>query len=107
MSSLGFASAAAIQQYLKIAQARHVNWQAALVAADIDEVTLHEGLHRFTGEQFQAFVLALLNDSRDPLLGLHSSAYVQPGSYNVLGYIVMSCATVAKPSSASSPTKSW
>ncbi len=34
--------------------------------------------------------------SDDPLFGLHTSEHVQPGSYNVMGYIAMSAGTVGE-----------
>lgn len=96
MPSLGFASAAAIQQYLTVAQERHLDWRSALEAAGIQEADLQDGQNRFSGEQFQGFLAHLIASANDPLLGLHTSAHVQPGSYNVLGYIVMNCATVGE-----------
>lgn len=69
---------------------------AALLAAQIDPDLLKQTEARISGEQFQAFIHHLLQQSGDPLFGLKSSEYVQPGSYSVLGYIVMSCATLGE-----------
>lgn len=96
MPSLGFASAAAIQQYLTVAQERNLDWRTALEVAGLSESDLQDGQNRFSGEQFQRFLEHLIARADDPLLGLHTSAHVQPGSYNVLGYIVMNCATVGE-----------
>lgn len=69
---------------------------AALLAAQIDPDLLKQTEARISGEQFQAFIHHLLQQSGDPLFGLKSSEYVQPGSYSILGYIVMSCATLGE-----------
>lgn len=94
--SLGTASIAAVRQYLRLAQARGLDWQRALVAAGLSADALDEGSERIEGHQFQQLIRELVVSSGDPLLGLHSGDYVQPGSYNVLGYITMSCATLGE-----------
>lgn len=96
MSRLGTASAAAVQQYLRIARDRGLDWARALANAGVQESEIAEGHQRIRGEQFQQILATLIAEARDPLLGLHSSAYVQPGSYTILGYIVMNCATVGE-----------
>lgn len=62
----------------------------AQISVDLLE---NEG-ERLDGEQFQSLLLHLIRQSNDPLFGLKSSAYVQPGSYSVLGYIAMSSASL-------------
>jgi AraC-like DNA-binding protein len=96
MKTLGYASIPAVRQYVRFAQDQNLDVIAALRAADIDVKCLDQTEERVSSEQFQAFVLNLVEQSQDPLLGLKSGAYVQPGSYSVLGYIVMSCATLGE-----------
>jgi AraC-like DNA-binding protein len=94
MNQLGFASISAVQQYLRYAESVHLDTKAALAAGQISEDMLNQPQMRITGESFQSLIANLIEQSDDPLLGLHSGDYVQPGSYNVLGYITMSCSTL-------------
>lgn len=94
MKHLGFASIPAVQQYLRYADSQHINISAAIAKANIDPLVLDNANGRIPGEQFQNLIKALLEASNDSLMGLNSSRHVQPGSYSVLGYITMSCATM-------------
>tara|TARA_R110002167_G_scaffold81834_10_gene223698 strand:- start:7096 stop:8124 length:1029 start_codon:yes stop_codon:yes gene_type:complete len=94
MKHLGFASIPAVQQYLRHAESQRVDISSAIKAAGIDSLVLDNANGRIPGEQFQSLIRALLNVSNDALMGLNSSLQVQPGSYSVLGYITMSCATM-------------
>ncbi len=93
---LGFASVPAVQQYLRYAQSRHLDTDLALRTAGIAPDVLREENGRLPGEQFQRFIAALIEFSGDPLLGLHSSEFVQPGSYSVLGYITLNCRSIGE-----------
>ncbi|MCP5160142.1 MAG: AraC family transcriptional regulator [Hahellaceae bacterium] len=92
---LGFASAPAVLQYLRYANEAGLDTQAALVHAGLTQDQLTDAQARITGAEFQTLLRALIESAKDPLLGLKSGQYVQPGSYSVLGYITMSCATLA------------
>ena len=94
MKQLGFASIPAVQQYLRHADSQNIDISSAINAAGIDPLVLDNANGRIPGEQFQSLIKALLDASNDPLMGLNSSLHVQPGSYSVLGYITMSCATI-------------
>ena len=94
MKHLGFASIPAIQQYLRYADSQGLDTAKAVQAAEIDPLVLDNANGRIPGEQFQRLIESLLSTSNDPLMGLNSSRHVQPGSYSVLGYITMSCATM-------------
>src|SRR5690554_2131695 len=96
MKSLGFASIPAVRQYVRFAQDQQLDVADALQATQIAPELLEQTDARISGEQFQEFILHLLQQSQDPLFGLKSGEYVQPGSYSVLGYIVMSCATLGE-----------
>ncbi|ABC31326.1 AraC-type DNA-binding domain-containing protein [Hahella chejuensis KCTC 2396] len=92
---LGFASVPAVNQYLRFAADSGLDCGRALAAAGVDPVILQGGQNqRINGDQFQSLLRDLAQQAQDPLLGLKSGNYVQPGSYSVLGYIVMSCSTL-------------
>lgn len=96
MDPLGFISVAALRQYLASARVRRVDVDRALAAAGIatDELTNPEA--RIRGARFERLLNELVRRSDDPLFGLHTSEHVQPGSYNVMGYIAMSAGTVGE-----------
>ncbi len=94
MKHLGFASIPAVQQYLRYAESQKIDIAQAISQAEIDPLVLDNANGRIQGAQFQALIKALIKLSVDPLMGLNSSLHVQPGSYSVLGYITMSCATM-------------
>ncbi|UZE97417.1 AraC family transcriptional regulator [Alkalimarinus alittae] len=94
MKHLGFASVPAIQQYLRYAEDTGLSVPIALNAAGLSPALISKEHERITGEQFQKLIRSLIDQSNDPLLGLKSGHYVQPGSYSVLGYISMSCSTL-------------
>ncbi len=96
MKHLGFASIPAVQQYLRYADSQQIDTHAAINEAGIDPLVLANANGRIPGIQFEALIKALLKESKDPLMGLHTGRYVQPGSYSVLGYITMSCATIGE-----------
>ncbi|MFD2229061.1 AraC family transcriptional regulator [Alkalimarinus sediminis] len=94
MKHLGFASVPAIQQYLRYAEDTGLSIPTTLHAAGLSPALISKENERITGEQFQKLIRSLIDQSNDPLLGLKSGNYVQPGSYSVLGYISMSCSTL-------------
>jgi len=96
IKTLGFASIPAVQQYLRYAERQGVNCQHAIKQAGIDPLVLKNENGRIKGELFQDLIKALIQASNDPLMGLNSSQFVQPGSYSVQGYIMMSCATIGE-----------
>ena len=96
MPSLGSASVAALRQYVRAASTQGIDTTRLLLQAGLapDLLTSDEG--RVGGEQFQAFVHLLCEHTGNPILGLETGDFVQPGSYSVLGYITMSCATLGE-----------
>lgn len=96
MKALGFASIPAVQQYLKTAAARGLDYRPALARAGIDENLLSDNTKRVPGEALQSLLAELIPASGDVLYGLHTSEYIQPASYSVLGYIAMNCATLGE-----------
>lgn len=93
---LGTISGAALQQYLVSARATGVDIHAALAAAGIDEKLANNPEARIPGTQFEHLLEQLATASGDPLFGLNTSQFVQPGSYSIMGYIAMSATTIGE-----------
>jgi AraC-like DNA-binding protein len=96
MRSLGTASVAALQQYVRAVQSTGTDPTLCLEAAGLDPALLETNDGRINGEQFQRFIHLLCEHTGNPILGLQTGDFVQPGSYSVLGYITMSCATLGE-----------
>jgi len=96
MKHLGFASVPAVLQYIRYAESQGIDTKEAISEAGIEPAVLKKENGRIKGEQFQSLINALIRETNDPLMGLNSSQHVQPGSYSVLGYILMSCATIGE-----------
>jgi len=96
MTPLGTASVAALRQYTRFATANGIVVADLLSQAGIPADTLESDEGRIDSEQFQTFLHLLAERSGNPILGLESGDFVQPGSYSVLGYITMSCATLGE-----------
>lgn len=95
-AALGTISGAALQQYLVSGRESGVDIHAALAAAGIEESVAQDVDARIPGERFEALLNFLVKASGDPLFGLHTSRFIQPGSYNVMGYIAMSASTLGE-----------
>lgn len=93
---LGSISGAALQQYLVSARAAGADVHAALAAAGIDEKLANNAESRISGAQFESLLEHLAQASGDPLFGLNTSQFVQPGSYSIMGYIAMSANTIGE-----------
>lgn len=96
MKHLGFASFSAVRQYLRYAEHRNIDVNAALRDAEIDQAVLREQDGRLPGTFFERLIRTLIDRAYDPLLGLHSSEFVQPDSYSLLGYITLRCHTIGE-----------
>lgn len=88
---LGSASTAALRQYLRAAQDYGIGAEDALVQNDLPVGILDNSITRVTGTEFQRLIRWLVDACNDPLFGLKSGAYVQPGSYSIFGYMIMNC----------------
>ncbi len=95
-TDLGQASIPAVKQYLQLAEAQQIDIDNILTKLSLDKALLADNSQHISGMAFQQLIAALLKCSKDPLFGLHTAQYVQPGSYSVLGYIVMNCATLGE-----------
>ncbi|WP_203300291.1 AraC family transcriptional regulator [Marinobacter sediminum] len=96
MKSLGTTSVAALRQYVRAAESAGVDTSSLFEKAGLNPAILDSDDGRIDGEQFQVFIEQLLEHTGNPILGLETGDFVQPGSYSVLGYITMSCATLGE-----------
>ncbi len=96
MHTPGSTSIASLSTYLRQAQHLDLDIQAALNAAGLDAALLHDHSQRIPCSQHERLLAHLLAQSVDPLFGLHAARFVQPGSWSVLGYITMNCATLGE-----------
>ncbi|PSF13013.1 AraC family transcriptional regulator [Marinobacter shengliensis] len=96
MTPLGTASVAALRQYVRYADAKGISTLELFSKAGLEPNILDTDDGRLTGEQLQTFIRLLAEASGNPILGLETGDFVQPGSYSVLGYITMSCATLGE-----------
>ena len=93
---MGFASVPAVQQYLDSAESKGVDCSHALSLAGIGYNLLSDSNKRVPGAALQKLLAELIPLTGDECFGLHTSAFIQPKSYGVLGYIAMNCATVGE-----------
>ncbi|MCK0537574.1 AraC family transcriptional regulator [Alcanivorax quisquiliarum] len=94
MTNLGSISGAALDQYLVSARAAGLDISPALAAAGLTESSARQPDSRVPSALFEELLAQLIALSDDPLFGLNTSQFVQPGSYSVMGYIAMSAATL-------------
>ncbi|MEP4467935.1 AraC family transcriptional regulator [Marinobacter alexandrii] len=96
MKSLGTTSVAALRQYVRAAESAGVDTAPLFSKAGLNAAILDSDDGRIDGEQFQVFIQQLAEQTGNRILGLETGDFVQPGSYSVLGYITMSCATLGE-----------
>jgi AraC-like DNA-binding protein len=94
--SLGRASIPAVNQYLQLATAQQLIIEPCLNKLALTPELLADHDQSISGEKFQQLISELIILSDDELFGLHTAQYVQPGSYSILGFIVMSCKTLGE-----------
>ena len=95
-SLLGRASIPAVNQYLQLANEQQLDVNSLLAGLEIDKALLADHDKTISGEKFQQLIEGLITLSDDKLFGLHTAQFVQPGSYSVLGFIVMNCETLGE-----------
>ena len=96
ITDTGHASVPAVWQYLQMAEALGMETAPCLAAAGIAVELLQDSNRRIPGPALERLLACLIPRSDDPCFGLHTSAFIQPASYSVLGYIAMNCATVGE-----------
>jgi AraC-like DNA-binding protein len=96
MDNLGYTSVPTLLKYLRHAEQLGLDTNLALTAAGIRAEDLADNGKRIPSETHERLLAYLLRVSDDPLFGLHCARFVQPGSWSVLGYITMNCATLGE-----------
>lgn len=96
MDNLGYTSVPALLKYLRHAEHLGLDQEQALSAAGLSTEDLADNGRRIPSEAHERLLQHLMQVSSDPLFGLHSARFVQPGSWSVLGYITMNCATLGE-----------
>ncbi|MEK1905070.1 MAG: AraC family transcriptional regulator [Pseudomonas sp.] len=96
MLNLGYTSVPALLKYLRHAEQLGLDCDAALAAAGIDRESLADNGKRIPSEVHERLLAHLVAATGDTLFGLHAASFVQPGSWSVLGYITMNCATLGE-----------
>ncbi|WP_313517760.1 AraC family transcriptional regulator [Pseudomonas sp.] len=96
MQNLGYTSLPVLLKYLRYAEHLGLDCAPALAAAGIPPDALADNGARFPSEVHETLLAQLAKRSADPLFGLHAARFVQPGSWSVLGYITMNCATLGE-----------
>ena len=96
MHNLGYTSVPTLLKYLRHAEHLGLDTDQALAAVGIDAADMADNGKRIPGETHERLLAHLLRVSGDPLFGLHCARHVQPGSWSVLGYIAMNCATLGE-----------
>ena len=88
------ASVPAINPYLKSAQSCAIDYLPLLQSAGIDPSVLEDNNQRISVAAMEKLLLLLIDASGDQCFGLHSSRFIEPASYSVLGYISMNCSSL-------------
>lgn len=96
MENLGHTAVPVLLKYLRHAEQLGVDIDQALAAAGMTAGELADNARRLPGSAHERLLTHLLEVSDDPLFGLHCARFVQPGSWSVLGYITMNCATLGE-----------
>jgi AraC-like DNA-binding protein len=96
MLTLGYTSVPALLKYLRHAEHLGLDVEHARAVAGISAEDLADNGKRLPSEVHERLLEHLMQVSGDPLFGLHAARYVQPGSWSVLGYITMNCATLGE-----------
>lgn len=95
-ADMGFASVPAVQQYLDMAASEGVDCTQALLDAGISSEVMADSNKRVPGAALQKLLAVVIPRAKDPCFGLHTSAFIKPASYGVLGYIAMNCSTLGE-----------
>jgi len=103
MQALGYTAVPALRKYLRLAERQGLDLEAALAAAGLERDDLRDNGRRLPSEVHERLLGHLVAASGDPLFGLHAAEFVQPGSWSVLGYITMNCATLGEAMSRIAP----
>lgn len=91
----GTVSVAYLQGLVEYLQRQGIAPEALLAHAQLGPEVLSQRDQRIAASAYLALLSEGVRLSGDPFLGLHLGESVRPGCYGVLGYLIMSCATLA------------
>ncbi|MBF7731403.1 AraC family transcriptional regulator GliR [Pseudomonas sp. N040] len=96
MDSLGFISVPALLTYLRQAEQLGLDSRVVLAAIGLSPADVADNGKRLSSIVLERLLAYLLKNTTDRLVGLHAARFVQPGTWSVLGYITMNCATLGE-----------
>ena len=91
----GTVSVAYLQGLVEYLQRQGIAPEALLAHAQLSPEVLSQCDQRIAASAYLTLLSEGVRQSGDPFLGLHLGESVRPGYYGVLGYLIMSCATLA------------
>lgn len=91
----GTVSVAYLQGLVEYLQRQGIAPEALLAHAQLSPEVLGQRDQRIAASAYLTLLSEGVCQSGDPFLGLHLGESVRPGYYGVLGYLIMSCATLA------------
>ena len=91
----GTVSVAYLQGLVEYLQRQGIAPEALLAHAQLGPEVLGQRDQRIAASAYLTLLSEGVRLSGDPFLGLHLGESVRPGYYGVLGYLIMSCATLA------------
>ena len=91
----GTVSVAYLQGLVEYLQRQGIAPEALLAHAQLSPEVLGQRDQRIAASAYLTLLSEGVRQSGDPFLGLHLGESVRPGYYGVLGYLIMSCATLA------------
>ena len=94
--NLGYISVPALQQYVRSAESCGLSREKVLAEAGIQAEQLVDNNGRLPGDVLHKLLNYVLPRCGNPLFGLQTSQFIQPGSYSVMGYIAMTSNTLAE-----------
>src|SRR5262245_44751493 len=87
-------TASTLRLFVEALQAIGVDWRAVLRRCDVDPAVLTDPEARIPQERFERIWIAAREVSGDPCIGLHAGEHVHPHAVNLLGYLLLSSATL-------------
>jgi AraC-like DNA-binding protein len=94
MDTPGFISVPALLTYLRQAEELGLERNSVLSAIGASPSEVTDNSKRLPSIVLERLLAYLLANTDDRLIGLHAARFVQPGTWSVLGYITMNCATL-------------
>lgn len=93
-NTLGSASSAIVRQCLAATKEFRINANEALTANGLSNGIFDNSISRIDGDDFQQLLHWLISRSGDTTYGLSAAKQVTPGSFGLLGYMMMNCRTL-------------